>query len=105
MQFHETCNIREVTSATLRRATTKVVRVSCRPAELPKDTVQLPAVKVVQLHELAHSLVQIEANNNRYCNTVSANKQHLVCTWHNTAHPETLYESLNRGTRDQQTIG
>ena len=103
IQFHKTCNIREVTSATLHRADTRVVRVFCRPAELPKDTVELPAVKVIQLHQLVHSLLQREANNTELV-TLLVLTCNILCACHNTAHPETLYESLNRGARDQQTI-
>lgn len=75
IQFHKTCNILEVTSATLHRVTGLVVL----PTELPTDTVQLQAVKVVQLRKPEHSLSQKEANNNRDCDTVSADMQHFVC--------------------------
>ena len=82
IQFHKTCNILEVTSATLHRVTGLVVRFIfffCLPTELPTDTVQLPAVKVVQLRKPEHSSLQKEANNNRACDTVSADMQHFVC--------------------------
>jgi hypothetical protein len=50
---HQTCNIREVTSVTSRRVTAMAVSVFCHPAALCKNTVQLAAVKVAQLHGLS----------------------------------------------------
>jgi hypothetical protein len=51
----------------------------CLTTELPKDTVELRAVKVVRLDRLVHSLLQKQPNNCRACETVTADTQHFLC--------------------------